>query len=84
MIMIGSILAISWTISRFEPLHMAAELLPNNIAFNLLRLMIGCFKCLSLWIGLAMTGSLAIASAMAFVAFWYDKILGPIENRVRL
>jgi len=82
--MMGSILAISWTISRFEPLHMLGEYLPNNIAFNLLRLMIGCMKCLSLWIGLAYTGSLAIAGLLAFIAFCYDKLIVLIENRVRL
>lgn len=82
--MMGSILAISWTISRFEPLNMLAEFLPNKIVYNLFRLMIGCFKCLSLWIGLAMTGNLAIAAVLAFIAFWYDKLIGPIERKIRL
>jgi hypothetical protein len=40
--------------------------------------------CVSFWSTLIWTGDIFIASGVAFVGFWYDKIIGFYENRVRL
>jgi hypothetical protein len=79
-----SIWLVSWFITRFEPLQMTLELLPNKLLYNLFKLLITCLKCVSFWLTLAYTQNLIYASAMAFISFWYDKFIGPIERKVRL
>jgi hypothetical protein len=78
------IFMISWFISRFEPIHMTLEALPNKLVYNLIRLILTCLKCLAFWITLTLTQDIFLASLMAFIGFWYDKIIGRIENKVRL
>ena len=75
---------VSWFITRFEPLQMVLELLPNKLLFNLFKLLITCLKCVSFWITLVYTQNIILASGMAFISFWYDKFIGPIERKVRL
>ena len=75
---------VSWFITRFEPLQMVLELLPNKLLFNLFKLLITCLRCLSFWITLSYTQNIILASGMAFISFWYDKFIGPIERKVRL
>lgn len=79
-----SIWLVSWFITRFEPLQMILELLPNKLLYNLFKLLITCLKCLTFWITLVYTQNIVLASAMAFISFWYDKWVGPIERKVRL
>ena len=75
---------VSWFITRFEPLQMVLELLPNKLLFNLFKLLITCLKCVSFWITLVYTQNIVLASGIAFVSFFYDKFIGPIERKVRL
>ena len=75
---------VSWFITRFEPLQMILELLPNKLLYNLFKLLITCLKCVSFWITLIYTGNIVLASGMAFISFFYDKFIGPIERKVRL
>jgi hypothetical protein len=79
-----SIWLVSWFITRFEPLQMILELLPNKLLYNLFKLLITCLKCVSFWITLIYTGNIVLASGMAFISFFYDKFIGPIERKVRL
>ena len=75
---------VSWFITRFEPLQMVLELLPNKLLFNLFKLLITCLKCVTFWITLGYTQNIVLASGIAFVSFFYDKFIGPIERKVRL
>ena len=79
-----SIWLLSWFITRFEPLQMTLELLPNKLIYNLFKLLISCLKCVSFWITLFYTGDIILASGIAFISFWYDKWIGPLERKVRL
>jgi len=79
-----SIWLLSWFITRFEPLQMTLEHLPNKLLWNLFKLLTSCLKCVSFWITLCYTGNIILASGIAFVSFWYDKFIGPIERKVRL
>lgn len=79
-----SIWLLSWFITRFEPLQMVLELLPNKLVFNLVKLLTTCIKCVSFWITLGYTQNIIYASGIAFVSFWYDKWIGPIERRIKL
>jgi hypothetical protein len=63
---------------------MTLEALPNKLVYNLIRLILTCLKCLAFWITLTWTGDIFLASLMAFIGFWYDKIIGRIENKIRL
>lgn len=74
----------NWLITRFQPIQMLLEGLPDNLICNLLRLLFTCLMCMSFWTTLIYTGDFMFASAMAFIGFWYDKIIGFYENRVRL
>jgi hypothetical protein len=82
--MLISIWLVSWFITRFEPLQMVLELLPNKLIPNLIKLLVTCLKCVSFWSTLLVTQNIVLASGMAFISFWYDKWIGPIERRVRL
>jgi hypothetical protein len=75
---------LSWLITRFEPINMFLEMLPDNLVMNLIRLLLSCLKCVVFWTTLSMTGDVFIAAGMSFIGFWYDKLIGPIENKVRL
>jgi hypothetical protein len=79
-----SIFFVSWFITRFEPLHMMLEILPNKLILNVIRLLLSCLKCVAFWITVLYTYNVAYASAMAFIAFWYDKYIGRLENKVKL
>lgn len=75
---------LAWVITRFEPIQMLLELLPDNLVSNLIKLLLSCLKCVLFWSILLFTGDVFIASGMAFIGFWYDKLISPIENKVRL
>ena len=79
-----SIWIVSWFITRFEPLQMLLEFVPNKLIPNLFKLLITCLKCVSFWATLIITQNIILASLMAFISFWYDKWIGPIERKVRL
>ena len=75
---------LAWVITRFEPIQIVLELIPDNLVFNLLKLLVSCLKCVLFWLVLIFTYDIFLASGMAFIAFWYDKLISPIENKVRL
>jgi len=75
---------LSWMITRFQPLQIILEMLPNKLIYNFTKLLFSCLMCVSFWSTLIWTGDIFIASGVAFVGFWYDKIIGFYENRVRL
>ena len=78
-----SIFLISFTIVKFEPLTWLIELIPNNFIKSLLVILFGCQKCVSFWITLGYTRNIVLACLMYFIVFWYDKIIGPYENRIK-
>lgn len=75
---------LAWVITRFEPIQMLVELLPDKLIYNLIKLLLTCLKCVLFWSVLVFTGDIFLASGMAFIGFWYDKLIGPQENKVRL
>lgn len=75
---------VSWMITRFEPLHMLLELLPDKLFYNMLSLILTCLKCLSMWMTLIVTGDIFLSSLLCFISFFYEKNLGHWERRVRL
>lgn len=79
-----NIFILSWTITHFEPFHMVLELLPNKLIPNLIKLLLTCLKCVTFWLSLILTHDIYVASTLCFVAFFYDKFIGPIERKVRL
>lgn len=74
----------SWVITRFKPLEMVLDLLPDYLLFNLIRLLMTCFMCVSFWLSLVIWNDIYLSCMVAFCAFWYDKLIGFYENRVRL
>jgi hypothetical protein len=74
----------SWLLTRFQPIQMLLEALPGNLLCNVFKLLFTCLMCMSFWTTLIYTGDFMFASVMAFIGFWYDKIIGFYENRVRL
>lgn len=74
----------SWLITRFKPLQMLLEVLPDNLLLNIIRLLLTCLMCFGFWASLIWTGDMFISTIVAFVGFWYDKIIGFYEDRVRL
>lgn len=83
-ILFGQVFILSWFITRFKPLEMMLELLPDNLLFNLVQLLLTCLMCVSFWTSLIITQDIYLAGLSAFIGFWYDKIFGFYEKRVRL
>lgn len=83
-IQIGQVLILSWLITRFKPLEMILELLPDNLIFNLVQLLFSCLMCVSFWTSLILTQDIFTSALISFIGFWYDKIFGFYEKRVRL
>ena len=84
--MIGTLVGIfliAFLISHFEPLHWLIDLIPNTFIKSVLTIGFGCVKCLSFWITLGYTRDIMVASLMFFIVFWYDKIVGPYENKIK-
>lgn len=84
LLQIGQVLILSWLITRFKPLEMILELLPDYLIFNLIVLLLSCLMCVSFWTALIFTQDIYISSLTAFIGFWYDKVFGFYEKRVRL
>lgn len=55
-IILLKILAMSWTITKFEPISWLLDLLPDNLFKYFLIVLTSCFKCCSLWFGIAFGG----------------------------
>jgi hypothetical protein len=73
-----------WVLTRFEPISWLLELLPDNLVFNITKAIITCLKCSLLWVTFLHTGDIFVACGMSFFGFWYDKIIGYYENRIKL
>lgn len=85
MILFGAkLFMFSWLMTRFQPIQMLLEALPDKLLTNIIKLLFSCLMCFSFWTTLIYTGDFFFASIMAFIGFWYDKIIGFYENRVRL
>jgi len=83
LIIFGKVMLLSYTISRFEPLKMVLDLLPDNLFFNLLRLALTCSKCLSFWIGI-LFGQIWIGMIASFTMTIFEKTIGRWIDQVRL
>lgn len=78
------IFIMSWLITHFKPLSWILDLLPDKLVFNLVKLLLTCLTCVSFWFGLLWCQDIFISALAAFTGFWYDKIFGFYENRIRL
>lgn len=74
----------SWFITRFEPLQMIIEALPNKLVWNMIKLLFSCSKCLVFWVTTIMTGDIFIASGMSLFMVIFEKTFGRWENKVYL
>ena len=81
---LSQVFILSWLITRFSPLQMILELLPDKLLFNMIQLLFSCCMCVSFWTCLIVTQDIYLSSLSAFIGFWYDKILGFYEKRIRL
>jgi hypothetical protein len=84
MILLSQVFILSWLITRFSPLQMILELLPDKLILNMIQLLLSCLMCVSFWTCLVVTENIYLASLSAFIGFWYDKIFGFYEKRIRL
>lgn len=79
------IFLITWLVTRFEPLTMILELLPDKyILLNMVILLLTCSKCFAFWFSLIYTQDIFISAFMSFMMMIYEKTIGFWENRVRL
>lgn len=73
---------IIWFLTNFEPLTDLIDYLwdklPSNItrykAIDYLYILIGCSRCLSLWVTLLLTGNIFIAIFLSMIADIHKKI----------
>lgn len=81
---LSEVFILSWLITHFKPLTWCLDLLPDKLLFNLLKLLLTCLTCVSFWFGLVWCHDIVISATASFIGFWYDKIFGYYENRIRL
>lgn len=84
LIMLGQIFLLSYTVSRFQPLHLVLDLLPDNLVFNLFRLLLTCSKCLGLWVGVFISGDIYTAMIASLIMTVFEKTIGAWIDQVRL
>ncbi len=77
------IMILSYTISRFDPLKMILEILPDNLFCNLFRLALSCSKCLAFWTGIIIAG-IWWAMLASFLMTIFEKTIGRWIDQVRL
>lgn len=80
----SKIFLLSYTISRFSPLQMLIEMLPNKIYWNLFKLLMSCSKCLALWSGIIMTGNIWISMVVSILMVVFEKTFGEWERKTKL
>lgn len=78
------IFLLTYTISRFSPLQMVLELLPNKLIYNLIKLLMSCSRCLALWSGIILTGNIWLAMTISIFMVIFEKTFGVWENKVKL
>jgi hypothetical protein len=83
-LILSKVFILSWCLTRFKPLHWILDMLPGWLIINLVRLLLTCLQCASFWISIILTGDIFLAALSSFIGFWWDKLVSPIENRIRL
>lgn len=78
----GSMLG--WLISRFHPLQMLIESIPNKKHFlHWINLIISCSKCCAFWGSLIIFHNIWYAIASSFICLIYEKFLSDWENKIK-
>lgn len=77
------IFLLGWTISRFEPISWLLDLLPDNLGFNIFKLLLTCSKCLCLWIGIIMC-NIWIAMGVSLFMIIFEKTFGRWERKINI
>ena len=77
----------SWLITHFQPLQDIINIIntkrlnrPVKWFVNNILNIPKCMMCCGFWLMLIMSGSILMASIMAFSNFWYKKLLGYYEE----
>lgn len=81
---IFNILITGWLVTRFKPIQLILQLIPDNIFTLLIKVLLECSICVSFWFGLIMTGDFYLSASCAFIMMVYEKTLGQIENKINL
>ena len=74
---------LAWWLTHFEPAKMVVDFIPEGIPKWILQLILGCITCASFWIGLIIFKDLTLAALSSYIGFWYGKLIGPYENRIK-
>lgn len=80
---LGKTLVLSWLVTRFEPLQWLINLLPDKKIKFLIQDATTCMKCMSLYLGLMISGDIYIAALASFLSVIYMKTLGVWEQKVK-
>jgi hypothetical protein len=77
------IFLISYTITRFEPLQMVLDELPDNLVMNVIKLLLSCSKCVSFWTGLII-GNIWMAMIVSLFMVIFEKTFGHWESKIKI
>ena len=74
-------LLLAWFISNFEPGQQLIDKVYKYIPKRLqpTRTYLECFKCLSFWITLIMTGDIYIAILYSIIAYIYTRLINQLK-----
>lgn len=98
LITLANIFLLSWTITKFQPLHSFFDYVSNKLnkagkvskiasvcalMISSVYLMITCLLCCSFWTALLLTHNLYYACLSGFVGYWYEKLTERLDKITR-
>ena len=83
-IIILKIFITGWLVTRFKPIQLITQLIPDNLFTLLFKVAIECSMCVSFWYGLILTQDFYTAALASFVMMLYEKSVGRWENKINL
>jgi hypothetical protein len=74
-------LLLAWIVTRFEPLKIIVEVLPDKLIYNVIKLLLTCSKCCTFWLSLIIYRDLYTAILASLLMTIIEKyILERIEQ----
>jgi hypothetical protein len=83
LIYLGKTLILSWLVTRYEPIQWVIDTIPSGRIKSVIQDATTCMKCMSLYIGLLISGSIYVAALASLLSVFYNKTIGEWEQKVK-
>jgi hypothetical protein len=73
---------LAYFITRFQPIEMLLEILPDKLIFNILKLAFSCSKCCVFYTSLVYTHNFYYSVLNSFIMIIFERTIGKWERRI--